>query len=386
MNVTALRSMSTYWPQMMGALRLIRSAYLERYPATQDNWTVGSIEALASLVLAVPTFQLMRHHHPVRNGDLHPALASMFRVTDGLRMVTHQMIFVPVGEPTLPPHTPMTVKALYEYSERNYAFSSAHGVCAGPKVMIEEFLNVLINGQPFDGLDNLILEPDVQAALDDLPKAMDYGLLGLQAHVVSFSIWPAMTRCYVQLHQIASHWDANRPAHMLAWQQRLQAQFEVLNSQTHHGSEAMRSNREQAYADIYQHCAIGLNPNCTEDLLGLLAPKLNDQNQSFKSNLLRILSEFCDQDIHEAQALTNCLMDFLLKGQAIIKLAESIQQRINALLERPDSEQAFELNQIDIHNLLQGVENRKLEFLLNEIKIILNIDIHVTADLITLKN
>ena len=321
MNVTALRSMSAYWPQMMGALRVIRSAYLERYPDARNNWTVGSIEALASLVLAVPTFQLMRHDDPVRNGELHPALASMFRVTDGLRMVTHQMIFVPVGEPTLPTHTPMTVKELYEYSERNYAFSSAHGVCAGPKVMIEEFLNVLINGDHFDGLDGLILEPEVQAALDVLPKALNYGLLGLQAHVVSFSVWPAMTRCYVQLHQIASRWDQDRPAQMLKWKQRLQAQFEVLNSQTHHASEEMRSNRDQAYADIYQHCAKGLNPTSTEDLFELLEPVLDDQKLLFRTELLSILSKFCNQDIDEAEALTNCLMEFLAKGQAILQVA-----------------------------------------------------------------
>ena len=385
MNVTALRSMSTYWPQMMGALRLIRAAYLERYPQASDNWTVGSIEALSSLVLAVPTFQLMRNDHPVKNGTLHPALASMFRVTDGLRMVTHQMIFVPVGEPTLPVNTPMTVNKLYEYSERNYAFSSAHGVCAGPKVMIEEFLNVLINGHRFDGLDTLTLEPEVNAALDDLPKALDYGLLGLQAHVVSFSIWPAMTRCYVELHQISSQWSLKRPAKMLAWKQRLQGQFEVLNSQTHHSSEALRINREQAYADIYQHCALGLNPDNSENLLDLLKPELTEQHQVFKTELLTILSEFCEQDITEATALLDCLMLFLLKSQAILKLAERIQKQINTLLERQDPQQAFQLDQIDIHNLLQGVENRRLAFLLSEINEIFDIRILVTAESIRLK-
>ena len=46
----------------------------------------------------------------------------------------------------------------------------------------------------------------------------------------------------------------------------------------------------------------------------------------------------------------------------------------------------IELNQIDIHNLLQGVENRRLAFLLDEIKTILDIEISVTANLIALKN
>lgn len=384
MNVTALRSMSNYWPQMMGALRLIRAAYLQRYPDVEQHWTVGSIEALATLVLAVPTYQLMRNDQPVTNGELHPALASMFRVTDGLRMVTHQMIFVPVGEPTLPTSAPMTVTELYDYSERNYAFSSVHGVCAGPRVMVEEFMNVLINGHEFDGLHALQLEDAVQDALNDLPAAFDYGLLGLQVHVVSFSIWPAMTECYVQLQQITQGWQQGCSEAMQAWKQRLQQQVEVLNSRSHHANQQWRQNRQQAYADIYQHCAFGLGDPNPISLFELLAPVFTKSHQTVKDQLLEQLIRFCDQERAQAEALLDCLMVFLMRGQAILQVVGGIQQRINRLLGRKEPELPFELSQMDIHNLLQGVDTPRFPFLLTELNRLLNIEVTVTAELITI--
>jgi hypothetical protein len=87
MNVTALKAIRAHWPQIMTALLRIREAYLERFPHARNGWTVGEIERLATLVLAVPTYQLMRKGG-LQNGELHPALSSMFRVTDGLRMTT----------------------------------------------------------------------------------------------------------------------------------------------------------------------------------------------------------------------------------------------------------------------------------------------------------
>jgi hypothetical protein len=135
MNVTALQSMTKHWTQMMVALLPIRDAYLRRFPKARHGWTVGDLERLSSLVLMVPAYLLMRAEKRVENGHLHPVLSSMFRVTDGVRMTMHQMLFLPVVEPTLPPDAPMTSAEIYAYAERNYVFHSNYGVCAGPKAM-----------------------------------------------------------------------------------------------------------------------------------------------------------------------------------------------------------------------------------------------------------
>jgi hypothetical protein len=142
MNVTALKSMRAHWGQMMATLHRIRSAFFRRFPQAAQGWTVGHLERLATLVLAVPSYQLMRCDRPLENGALHPALSSLFRVTDGLRMTMHQMLFVPFGEPTLSPHAPMTSQQILSYAERNYSFHSETGVCAGPRNMVQEFLGV----------------------------------------------------------------------------------------------------------------------------------------------------------------------------------------------------------------------------------------------------
>ena len=214
MNVSALKTMRAHWPQMMSALLHIRDAYLRRFPDAATGWTVGHLECLSTLVLALPTFMLMRAQDRVANGDLHPVLSCLFRVTDGLRMTTHQMLFVPVAEATLSCDTPMTSAEVYAYAERNHAFASTHGVCAGPRVMIEEFLSVLIDGVRPAGVDEVVLDAPVQAALEAVEQAFDYGLLGLQAHVAVFSLWPVMTRTYARMAEIAGQWKDDGNAAM----------------------------------------------------------------------------------------------------------------------------------------------------------------------------
>ena len=116
-------------------------------------------------VLALPAYQLMRADQRVENGRLSPVLSSMFRVTDGLRMTMHHMLFIPFGEPTRHPDTPMTAAEVHAYAERAFSFISDHGVCAGPKAMVDEFLAVLVDGAVPAGTDTVVPVPAVAAAL-----------------------------------------------------------------------------------------------------------------------------------------------------------------------------------------------------------------------------
>ena len=385
MNVTALKSMRAYWPQMMAALLHIREAYLQRFPTAQSGWTVGSLEALSTLVLAVPTYQLMRSQHGLENGQLHPALSSMFRVTDGLRMVMHQMIFVQFGEPTLSPDAPMTSQEIYEYSERNYAFSSEYGVCAGPKVMIEEFLNVLVNGVPIKDAESVVLDAPVQAALADLTPAFDYGLYGLQVHAIVFSIWPVMTRTYVQLGAIMDAWAGDNPDAALTFRERLQKHLHILKTQTHHATEAWRVTREQAYSDIYKHCALGLGLPPEEKMLTeRIAPVMEVRHVPVFEQLGVILHQHFSAinatNSPDIKSLQTCLMNYFLQVQAIVRLACETQQHINKVLGRASPEQPFDAADIDIHNLLQGREARKIPYLVDELEDIFKLRIAITKD------
>jgi hypothetical protein len=388
MNVTALKAIRAQWPQIMKALLRIREAYLGRFPHARSGWTVGEIERLATLVLAVPTYQLMRMQGHVENGRLHPALSSLFRVTDGLRMTTHHMLFLPTAEATVTPDTPITSAEIYNYAERNYSFHSTHGVCAGPKAMIEEFLGVLIDGKATKESESVVLDAAVEAALQDLDAAFDYGLNGLEAFAVMFSLWPAMTRTYAQLSEIvesASNESTDALRELGAY---LSSKAEILRNESLHATEEWRVNRERVYDDIYQHCELGLNRTVRQSLLETVAPGAVDDDRAIAAELRATVRErLCGPEtagVAAAERIADCLMTYFLRARATLGLACEIQERINMILGRPSPKRAFTAADIDIHILLQGNESRKLPYLINELESVLGFGVDITKDRIAI--
>jgi hypothetical protein len=375
MNVTALKSMRAHWPAMLAAVARIREAYLQRFPAARAGWTVGDVERLSTLVLAIPTYALMQGARPVANGALHPVLSNLFRVSDGVRMTTHQMLFVPVAEATLSPLAPITGAEIYAYAERNHAFASTHGVCAGPRIMIEEFLAVLLDGTlPAHGQG---VQPDaaVETALADMEAAFDYGLLGLQAHAVVFSLWPMMTRTYERLHTLAQQWIGPETEMVQRLRSHLQAKAEILKNETLHATEAWRANRERVYDDIYVHCAQGLGRPVSHSLTERIATHTSAQALWLKAQLRSLLRrQFAVPDWEQCtdtEALADCLAGYLLHAQALLDIAVGIQDRINTLLQRAPAVWAFSAADLDVHMLLQGQEARRLPHLLDELEALL---------------
>jgi hypothetical protein len=386
MNVTALKAIRAHWPQIMTALLRIREAYLERFPHARNGWTVGEIERLATLVLAVPTYQLMRKGG-LQNGELHPALSSMFRVTDGLRMTTHQMLFVPTVEATLTADTPITSAEIYDYAERNYSFHSTHGVCAGPKVMIEEFLGVLIDGKPIGDAEAVVLDAAVEAALGDLDAAFDYGLDGLQAHAVVFSLWPAMTRTYDQLSKIVEAWSGEPSDALKQFRAHLGEKMEILKRESLHATEEWRVNRERVYAHIYEHCERGLGRPAEHSLPARIAQGMQ-ADEALTAELRALVRErLCGATDHgaaDAGRVADCLMTYFLQARATLELACNIQERINMTLGRTSPKRPFNAADVDIHILLQGNEARRLPYLINELESVLGFAVDITKDRIAM--
>jgi hypothetical protein len=389
MNVTALKAMRTHWDQIMVALLRVREAYLRRFPKARDGFTLGDVERLSTLVLAVPTYQLMRAEGRVENGALHPALSSMFRVTDGLRMTTHQMLFVPVAEATLAPESPVTSAQIYAYAERNFSFHSAHGVCAGPQAMIEEFLGVLVDGGWTGDAAAVVLDDGVETALADLETAFDYGLRGLQAHAVLFSLWPVMTRTYAQLAAIAQAWSGARTDTVTRLATYLAAKMEILQNETLHATEEWRVNRESVYADIYAQCAAGLGRPVDHTLGEKITPRSGPEHVAAANRLRAILRRQCypkePMDDHEAERLVVCLMNFFVQTQAILGLACDIQHGINAILGRAAPRRPLSATDVDVHVLLQGDEARRLPHLISGLEELLGFSAGITRDRIDIR-
>jgi hypothetical protein len=384
MNVTALKAMRAHWSPIMATLWRIRQAYVRRYPQAAQHMTLGDVECLSTLVLAVPTYQLMRLQNRVAQGALHPVLSSMFRVTDGLRMATHQMLFVPVGEDTLSPDTVVTGRDIHEYAERNESFHANHGVCAGPKAMIDEFLALLVDGVLPEHAKAPVLPDAVQAALDELDLAMSYGLLGLQAHAVVFSLWPVMTRAWAQMGKCMAQWPAPHTPAVQQLQTHLAEQMQLLSHQSLHATEAWRSNREAVYAAIHAHVNQGLGKVHAAPLRDLRdrqppAAERTALTQRLRSLIHAQLDGSSTVLSSPAAALTDILMTCLVQTQAILGAANDIQREINDLLQRPAPQRAFTARDIDIHVLMQGREARRLPHLMDGLVAMLNLRVQVTA-------
>ena len=396
MNVSALKSMRADWAQMMAVLLQIRETYLQRFPQARAGWTVGHIERLSTVVLALPTYLLMRTRNRVENGQLHPALSCLFRVTDGLRLTMHQMLFVPMGEPTRSADAPMSSAEVFAYAERNYSFHSEHGVCAGPKGMVEEFLGVVIDGQaprhPYIGA----FDPAIQVALDDLEPAFDYAMYGLQVHAAVFSVWPIMTRTYEDLFGIVEAWAATGSPKVAAYRDQLAAQIQYIRTKTHHAKEEWRAHRELAYGDMYAQCAAGLRSGeqkasfSTQTLAELIAPRRLPQHEGVKQQLVEVIARgfdcVADRDVAEIDQMANCLLYFFLANQAILRVACDTQQHLNKLLGRSAPTRSFKAADIDIHNLLQQFEERMLPYLLDEMQVLLNIHVSIDKGVIEITN
>jgi hypothetical protein len=393
MNVSALKAMRAHWGPAMALLLKIRAAYLARCPEARAGWTVGHLERLSTAVLALPALQLMRRERRVENGHLHPVLSSMFRVTDGLRMTMHHMLFIPFGEPTRKPDTPMTSAEVYDYAERAFSLHSEHGVCAGPKVMIEEFLSVLIDGcTPRDGLPESF-EADLQRTLDDIEPALDYALLGLKAYAAVFSFWPMTMRAYEQLYRIAQAWLKDEPSAPVqavhAW---LRPIIQRLRTSTHLATEAWRADREFVYADMDAQSekaltgALPLRP-----LAERLAPRPFSADEApvraLRAAIERHFGPGADaaQREHRVMWLSG-LMQTFVQAQAVVREACVAQDAINRLLGRALPAQPFTAADIDIYVQLVGMTETRVPFLLSELETVFGLQVDIDRDVLAVED
>ena len=360
MNTSALKAMRAHWPQMMAALKFIRARFLERFPAAAQGWTVAHTERLAALVLAVPTYQLVRAGAAA--APLHPALSSLFRVTDGLRMATHQMMFVPVGEPVVSPEQPITAEAIFDYAERNYSFHSETGVCAGPSHMVREFLAAVLGGAEDR---DFVFDPEVRAALDDCDAAFDYGLFGLRVHCALFPFWPAMARCYEQLATIADAAARSGDAAFAPVQARFALHRDTMQRATLLGTEERRQNRELAYAAIFDQCGQGL---------GDAGPRLGDRFFAARADAPAgvadaLLESLAAQlgDTTFTRQFAAAIAQFAETARTIIAVADACQAEVNAAAGRLAAQRPFTAADIAVHARLVGDMSDRLPFLFEEL-------------------
>lgn len=390
MNVTALKSMREHWRQMMAALVRIREAYLCRFPQARSGWTVGDLQRLCSLVLTVPAYLLMRAQDRVENGYLHPVLSSMFRVTDGVQMTMFMMLYSSTDGSTHAPDAPISSGEIYAYAERNDLFHSAHGVCAGPKAMIEEFLSVLVDGKSLEGDESLVLDGPVESALDHLDSACDYCLYGLQTHAAVFSLWPRMGQAYDQLLAIVETWLDEASESLIQFRNRLRSS--VLSQRMSIGLRAdeYRVARERVYEDMYAQCARGRGSASSGATLAELLAPISAAYHTHTAEQLRVVlrQRLCPQTAAESPAVDSLvvvLMAYLKQEQAVVRAASGIQQRMNDLLGRTPPRRPLKASDLHSFDRLQEIRRRQA-YLIDDLEETLGLHIVVTPDTIDIRD
>ncbi|MEA3008492.1 MAG: hypothetical protein QOJ91_184 [Sphingomonadales bacterium] len=393
MNVTALRIMRNQWRHMMVIVRRISDAYRARFPEVDERgWTVGDIERMAVCVLALPTYQVMRVENRVENGKLHPALSSAFRLTDGLRMLMHHMLFVPFHEPTRSGTTPMTGREAHEYAERNFSFHTGQGVCAGPPSMVDDFLAVVLDREDPKGGWPDEIDPEVQAALDEVDRALDYGLLGLQNFGSVFSLFPTSTAGHAQLREIITGWKKSDSPSLARLRDRCEKIHEVTQDVGWLKSDEFRKSRLIAYNEMYQKCGFGVDGRypdpSLEDQYEDLPPLSEATMAELKSVFARHFNDLADGEELFA-SLAEWLGRFISFVQVALRVSLATQDRINTLLGREKPKQTFMgrdlAKYIGLDKSVDSKDERKeVPFLIDDIAKVLGVTIDVTADDVTI--
>jgi hypothetical protein len=393
MNVTALRIMRNQWRHMMVIVRRVSDAYRARFPEVdQRGWTVGDIERMTVCVLALPTYMLMRVENRVENGKLHPALSSAFRLTDGLRMLMHHMLFVPFGEPTRSGTTPMTGFEAHQYAERNHSFHTAQGVCAGPPSMVDDFLAVILDrADPKGGWPDQI-DPEVQEALDEVDRAVDYGLMGLQAFGSVFSLFPTSTAGHAELREIINGWTKSDSPSLARLRERAQKVHEVTQDVGWLKSDAFRKSRLIAYNDMYQKCGFGLTGKfpepSLEEMYENLPPLPEETMAQLKALFARHFSDLPDGD-ELFTRLAAWLGRFISFVQVATRVSLEVQGRINNLLGREEPKKTFLGRDLGKYIGLDKTvdsknEKKEVPFLIDDIARVLGVTIDITVDDVTI--
>ncbi|HET9638416.1 MAG TPA: hypothetical protein VFP12_04340 [Allosphingosinicella sp.] len=393
MNVTALRIMRNQWRHMMVIVRKVSDAYRARFPEVdQRGWTVGDIERMTVCVLALPTYQVMRVENRVENTKLHPALSSAFRLTDGLRMLMHHMLFVPFHEPTRSGTTPMTGFEAHQYAERNYSFHTGQGVCAGPPSMVDDFLAVILDREDPKGGWPDEIEPEVQAALDEVDRAVDYGLLGLQNFGSVFSLFPTSTAGHAELREIVMAWTKSDSPTLAALRERCEKIHEVTQDVGWLKSDEFRKSRLIAYNEMYQKCGFGVDGRfpepSLEDQYENLPPLPAETMAELKATFARHFSDLPEGD-ELFERLAAWLGRFISFVQVALRVSLATQDRINTLLGREKPKQTFMGRDLAKYIGLDKSpdsknERKEVPFLIDDIARFLGVTIDVTVDDVTI--
>ncbi|MEZ4361677.1 MAG: hypothetical protein R3B48_15930 [Kofleriaceae bacterium] len=379
MNVTALRAMIKHWKAMMVALMQIREELQRRMLRERTQWTVGDLMVLSCAVLSLPAYSLLKRGGTSPQKPLHPVLSSLFRITDGIRMVTYEMLFL-LTETPRSPHEPMTGQQIYEYAEQHGLFITSTGVCAGPKPLIDEFLANAVDGVPIQDAYSVEVPQDVKDALAELPDALEYGLMGIQVWAIGQAILVVMSHATEAMLGILERAQAKGPLgeageRLLArlqvdWQELIRQQITL---------EYDRDIHMIAYVDAYERSrGAQTSPVSRPTLAEALARRPEDaSHRAAVAQLKDVLEARLTEGAAAcAEEMAEALVRYCREEQEILTSAGELLAAINKLLERPEAKRPLTIRDFMVFYLLR---ERRFVYLFESLEEELGVWVESTA-------
>lgn len=369
MNITALRAMIKYWKPMLGVLCAVRGELQQRLRLPDSGWKIGEIHVFGAVVCGLPAFELLRASSGGARLPLHPVLSSMFRVTDGVRMSMHEMLFD--VEAHRSPEQRLTAAELHAHVERNASLLASHyGVCAGPPHMIDEYLSVVLDAIGMDRYAAAEQAEPVRALLAELPRAVDYGLFGMQTWSLMMWTWGQQGQAYQDLIELLAV-----AAPQSAVLERVRADWPAVQNMQF----ALPYDREVhriAYADAYARCWRALRtPVGPPSHAEATAPRpTGPEHEAARASLLLRLGQLVGAQ--GAAAIADRIVSYLQHEQALLASVTAIQKALDELLGRPAPTRPLTSRDFRVGFML---EDHSYPNLIETLEEALAIELHCTA-------
>ena len=350
MNVTALKTMIRHWPSMLQGILEVREEFLRRYPLGPEGWKLGDIYQAACSVLAWPSYLLLRGEDRVENGDLSPILSSIYRVIDGVRMVSIYLLDLP--EEPMKYDTLMTGERLHHLTDRDNHFISKWGVCAGPVHMVDELFQTLLTGKPVEG------KPEIPTEWTQaIPAAVDYGLMGNQIYSVTSALYVRMGLAYDRIRTALL--EDSRADPEKGFFAEVERDWEIILPGRLHWN-VQRDWAHAHYRTLFERSQVGVRGHDDRHLVTLdeiLTPPEDQRFETGRSDFVRVVQHALGSQLDgaTAQIVGEATYDYLRTERAALRGVDTIQRRVNELLKRDHPERKLTGDDLAIsHQLRKG--------------------------------
>src|SRR5262245_13901322 len=139
MNITALKNMTKRWEELLSLTEQLRQALAARMPQRDpSSLRAGELHLHVICQLASTAYVMVRGVDPVPNGQLDGGLAAVFRLIDGVRLVTNDVLRDKPGVHGC--DVPVNAQFIADWADRYSVYKGTWGVCAGPPGLIDEYL------------------------------------------------------------------------------------------------------------------------------------------------------------------------------------------------------------------------------------------------------